>query len=278
MRIFLSALENNADKQLAYLQKKNTKIKSGLVSYYYLEKQLKSDPNKLETVKSVCGEILVDSGAHSFQSGARVDWLEYTRRYAAWIKKVDCDQIIGFFEMDVDSVIGYEKVLQLREILNQATDKIIPVWHKNRGISEFKKMVNETKGDIVAIAGFQNEDIADDQFNKFVNYAHHRGKKIHALGMTRQKVLRKVPFDYVDSSSWKQGAIYGNALIYQGGKIKAKNVNGRFETSELMTIGLESYMKLTDYYNAMWAHINRDLYKIWQFVISCLLKKTKVVF
>ena len=278
MRIFLSALENNSETQFAYLQKKNTKIKSGLVSYYYLEKQLKSDPNKLEKVKGYCGELLVDSGAHSFQSGARVDWLEYTKRYAAWIKKVDCDQILGFFEMDVDSVIGYEKVLQLIEILNQVTDKIIPVWHKNRGIGEFKKMVNETKGDIVAIAGFQNEDIADDQFNKFVNYAHHRGKKIHALGMTRQKVLRKVPFDYVDSSSWKQGAIYGNALIYQGGKIKAKNVNGRFETSELMTIGLEAYMKLADYYNAMWAHINHDLYKIWQFVISCLLKKTKVVF
>lgn len=278
MRIFLSALETNSDLVLGYLNKNHKKIKSGLVSYYYIEKQLKSEPNKLDMIKDVCGEILVDSGAHSFQSGARVDWLEYTKRYAEWIKKVDCDQIIGFFEMDVDNVIGYEKVLKLRKILDQATDKIIPVWHKNRGIGEFKKMVKETKGDIIAVAGFQNEDIADDQFNKFVNYAHHRGKKVHALGMTRQKVLRKVPFDYVDSSSWKQGAIYGNALTYQGGKIKAKNVSGRFETSDLMTIGLEAYMKLADYYNAKWAHINHDIYKLWQFVISCLLNKTKVVF
>ncbi|MCY9806556.1 hypothetical protein OXT66_03200 [Lentilactobacillus senioris] len=278
MRIFLSALENNVDSTFNYLDQKGKKIKSGLISYFYLEKNQKSRPNLLEDIQMRCDELLVDSGAHSFQSGARVSWLEYTKRYAEWIKKVDCDQIIGFFEMDVDNVIGYEKVLELRKILDQATDKIIPVWHKNRGISEFKKMVKETKGDIIAVAGFQNEDISDDQFNKFVNYAHHRGKKVHALGMTRQKVLRKVPFDYVDSSSWKQGAIYGNALTYQGGRIKTKNVSGRFDTKELMTIGLEAYMQLADYYNAMWDHVNHDLYKIWQFVISCLTQKTKVVF
>ena len=43
--------------------------------------------------------------------------------------------------MDVDNIIGYEKVLELRKILLEATDKIIPVWHKNRGIDEFKKML-----------------------------------------------------------------------------------------------------------------------------------------
>jgi hypothetical protein len=43
----------------------------------------------------------------------------------------------------------------------------------------------------------------------FVKEAKKHGCKVHCLGMTRREVLDNVPFDFVDSSSWAQEAIYG---------------------------------------------------------------------
>ncbi|TLQ05466.1 hypothetical protein FEZ51_02065 [Pediococcus stilesii] len=273
MKIFLSGLESNEKPILNYLDDNNAHIRSGLMSYYYLDKKMASNPELFEEISSRCDQILIDSGAHSFQTGKKVSWVEYTKRYAEWIKRVDNEKILGYFEMDVDNIIGYDKVLELRAILEKVTDKIIPVWHKNRGIEEFKKMVQETRGNIIALTGFKNEDIRDDQFSAFVSYAHKHGKKVHCLGMTRNSVLRKILFDYVDSSSWKQGALYGNALVFKNGKIKTKNVSGRFTTDELFIIGLKSFMQLDKFYNAKWSKISHDLYKMWWFAIAHLKLK-----
>ena len=39
-------------------------------------------------------------------------------------------------------------ILPYREpkILESVTDKIIPVWHKNRGVEDFKKMCRDYQG------------------------------------------------------------------------------------------------------------------------------------
>ena len=147
MKVFLSALEASPE-------------------FYYIKKE--------EVFKEIIKKselILIDSGAHSFQKGKKVDWVEYTKKYANWIKENDCDKILGYFEMDVDNVIGYENVLELRKILESVTDKIIPVWHKNRGIEDFKKMCKDYQGKIIAITGFKNEDIQDHQYMMFLYYA-----------------------------------------------------------------------------------------------------------
>lgn len=105
------------------------------MSYYYIRKQ----KDLAELVRNNSKEILIDSGAHSFQKGTKVDWIEYTKQYAEFIKDFDKPNVIGYFEMDIDNIIGYDKVLELRKILEKVSNKIIPVWHKNRGIDEFKK-------------------------------------------------------------------------------------------------------------------------------------------
>ena len=63
---------------------------------------------------------------------------EYLTRYINFINKYD---IKYFFELDVDSIVGYEKVKQLRKRLeNETGKKCIPVWHKSRGKEEYLKM------------------------------------------------------------------------------------------------------------------------------------------
>lgn len=256
MKVFLSALENgtivaNSNKPLAqYLLENKLKMKYNLISYYYI----KSKHDLAELIRDNSEEILIDSGAHSFQKGKKVNWVEYTKQYAEFIQKFDRPNVVGYFEMDVDNIIGYDKVLELRKILEKASDKIIPVWHKNRGIDEYKQMCKDYAGKIIAITGFKNEDIKDEQYLMFLKYAKKYNCKVHCLGMTRKKILDKVPFDYVDSSSWKQSGIYGRI----DGKGK---VTKEFSKVKREVVFLENYkigMQMQEYYYNKWRKICND--------------------
>jgi len=238
MKIFLSAIENgNYDLIL------QRPLLWNLMSYYYI----KGKYNLACEVRDKSELILIDSGAHSFQKGKKVDWDKYTQEYANFIKKFDRENVLGYFEMDVDNIIGYDNVLRLRKVLEKVSDKIIPVWHKNRGINEFKKMCHDYSGKIVAITGFKNEDIKDDQYLMFLKYARSCSCQVHCLGMTRKQILDKIPFDYVDSSSWRQNGIYGN--------IAGKKVSREFSKTHPLEVFLASYlegMKMQRYYQKYW--------------------------
>ena len=161
--------------------------------------------------------------------------------------------MIGYFEMDVDNIIGYEKVLELRKILESVSDKIIPVWHKNRGIEDFKKMCKQYSGKIIAVTGFKNEDIQDHQYLMFLKYAKKHNCRVHCLGMTRKKILDTVPFDYVDSSSWKQASIYG--------KIGNRKVSKEFSKENrhiVMTESLKLGMEMQEHYYQKWRNVCKD--------------------
>lgn len=237
MKVFLSALENgsacyDSKVDLAYyLKEQGVNFKWNLMSYFYIQKNKRA---LAEFIRDNSEEILIDSGAHSFQKGKKVDWVTYTHEYAEFIRKFDRPNVVGYFEMDVDNVIGYDKVLELRQILESASDKIIPVWHKNRGIDDFKQMCEKYAGKVVAITGFKNEDIQDHQYMMFLKYAKKHNCKVHCLGMTRTKILEKVPFDYVDSSSWKQAGIFG--------RIGDSKVTRKFSKVKREVVFLNNYL------------------------------------
>lgn len=247
MKIFLSALE--ASPEFYKINSKIKKYNYNLMSYYYVRNKLEI----AEIIREKSKLVIIDSGAHSFQKGKKVDWIEYTKKYAEFIKKFDKPNVVGYFEMDVDNIIGYDKVLELRKILESVSNKIIPVWHKNRGINEFKKMCQDYTGKVVAITGFKNEDIKDEQYIMFLKYAKKYNCKVHCLGMTRKKILNKVPFDYVDSSSWKQKSIYG--------KIGKNKVTREFSKNNRWVVMLENYkqgMEMQQHYYQKWKDICKD--------------------
>ena len=256
MKIFLSALENgstcyDSGKPLAhYFVESGLKMKWNLMSYFYI----KNNFELAEYIRRNSEEILIDSGAHSFQKGKKVDWVQYTKDYAEFIKKFDQPNVVGYFEMDVDNIIGYDNVLELRKILESVSDKIIPVWHKNRGIDDFKEMCRKYSGKVVAITGFKNEDIQDHQYLMFLKYAKKHNCKVHCLGMTRKKILDIVPFDYVDSSSWKQSGIYGRI----DGKGK---VTREFSKVKREVVFKENYlygMDMQNHYYQKWKKVCKD--------------------
>ena len=208
MQLYLATMENNGNKI------SGDNCEYGLMSFFYL----KNNQEKFDKMSQKINHILIDSGAHSFQHGLKVDWDAYTRDFADFIARNTNDpRIEGFFEMDVDNVIGYDKVLELRQILESVSDKIIPVWHRNRGVKDFLEMCKKYSGRRIAITGFRNNDILDSQYNLFINAAHKYGCKIHVLGMTRIYLLNELNLgleDSFDSSSWIMMGAYANILLH----------------------------------------------------------------
>ena len=255
MKIFLSALEGAS--WLKNLDELPFKLKWNLMSYYYLRKSDKEWSAQI--IRDNSELIMIDSGAHSFQKGARVDWISYTREYADFIAKFDRPNVVGFFEMDIDSIVGYTRVLELRKILQSVSDKIIPVWHKNRGIDEYEKMCSEFAGKVIAISGFKNEDITDNQYLMFLKKAKQYGCRVHALGMARRAVLDKVPFDYTDSSSWRQWATF--AWCPTGDFTKKKQVNSSYVSANREKLELRNYrqwVRIQEYYYQKWRRYDED--------------------
>jgi hypothetical protein len=163
-----------------------------------------------------CKSFMLDSGAFTFfSSGGNVNWNEYIKRYAQFIKRNNIDL---YFELDIDKLIGYERVLYYRSKLEDLTGKpCIPVWHKSRGQEEFIKMC-ETYN-YVAIGGIVSKEITQKEykyFPYFIKTAHEHGAKIHGLGFTNLKGLTKYHFDSVDSTAWVSGNRFGSIYKFNG--------------------------------------------------------------
>lgn len=160
--------------------------------------------------------FLLDSGAFTFfGQGKKVDWNEYISNYSEFIKR---NNVKHFFELDIDPLVGYQRVLEMRQTLERLTDQpSIPVWHRSRGKDEFVKMCKEY--DYVAIGGIVTREITPDQWKIFptlIDIAHKHGARIHGLGFTSLKDLPKYHFDSVDSTSWTSGNRFGNIHTFDG--------------------------------------------------------------
>jgi len=187
---------------------------------YILESYFYADEYTADVAKNA-GDFLLDSGAFTFQSsqkGKDVDWVAYIKRYADFINKNNIDK---FFELDIDYVVGCEKVKEYRKLLISLTGKNpIPVWHKIRGVPEFSAMCEEY--DYVAIgASGRNEDSKWLRSNPkavkyFVKTAHKYHSKIHGLGYTDLATLPFMRFDSVDSTTWLVSNRYGEYSKFNG--------------------------------------------------------------
>lgn len=173
--------------------------------------------------------FLLDSGAFTFMMNAKdkahLDFDAYLTRYIEFINKHD---IQHFFELDIDAVVGYEKVLELRARLERETGKkCIPVWHRERGKDEFVKMCEEY--DYVAIGGLVGMGYNKKHYKYFpwfIKTAHEHGAQIHALGFTSIPGLKKYHFDSVDSTTWVSANKFGRLQLFRDGELVTESRSG----------------------------------------------------
>lgn len=193
---------------------------------YILESFFYCDENT-EKLLPYFGDFLLDSGAFTFMQGTSgaVDWNGYIERYAEFIRR---NNISKFFELDIDSVVGYSQVKPLRRKLESlANRQSIPVWHKSRGIEEYRRLCDEYP--YVALGGIVSGEFSKSDYRLFpalIAEAHKRGAKVHGLGFTNLALLPSCHFDSVDSTAWTAGNRFGFIYRFDGKtmrKIKAGN-------------------------------------------------------
>ncbi len=202
--------------------------------------------------------FLLDSGAFTFMSSQKKgkkfeyeDMKIYLHRYIDFINKYDVDY---FFELDIDIVVGYDKVLELRQMLEQKTGKkCIPVFHKNRGIKEWEKMCKEYDYVAIGCTGFN-----DSQWTKNVNVlkqmlaiARKYKTKVHGLGYTRGNI-EDMTFYSTDSTSWLAGGRFGVIYTFKNGKMNKVSYSNK---------RVKEYMKAHEHNLNEWIKYQRYLDK-----------------
>ena len=162
--------------------------------------------------------FILDSGAFTLftdkSKGNGIRWEEYVDRYADFVRK---NNVSLFFELDIDSLVGYRKVLELRDRLERKAGRhCIPVWHRSRGKAEFLKSCDSHK--YVAIGGIVSKEIRPNEYDVFpwfIRQAHEKGAKIHGLGFTSLAGLTRCHFDSVDSTTWLVGDRFSNICRFE---------------------------------------------------------------
>lgn len=193
--------------------------------------------------------IMVDSGAYFFNSRGTGNSEEKTRRFIDDYKKYisetcDDERMVGYFDMDL-RYMGIPEIKRIREELFDITPKIIPVYHVAWGLHEFKTMCNDY--DYVGFpcsSRFEGED-----FIPFVKYAHKHGCKLHGLGMDRDRVMRMIPFDSVDSAIWVR---QGYMEYYANHNIEKNTENNLKYQSTYMRREIITQMRRQLYYKDLW--------------------------
>jgi hypothetical protein len=164
---------------------------------------------------------ILDSGAFSAindKSGKykNFDWDSYVKKYIAFIKHTKQKL---FFELDIDCVVGLNKVEYYRKQIEDGVG-IAPIvcWHSNRGSEYWIKCCEEYP--YVALGTtMANEHGKKIRKNPkilhwFINHAHKNKAKIHGLGFTSTPWLKELKFDSVDSTTWNVGGKFGNVVVF----------------------------------------------------------------
>lgn len=214
----------------------------------YNNAQIEKDISKYDN-------FILDSGAFTFINAKdkgksiKLDIDSFTDEYCDYINTFNID---NFFEMDVDSIYGYDKVKQLRRRIEKKTGKQpIPVFHKNRGKEEFIAHCKDYP--YVSLGGIVTKEAkwTPEYMLAFVLKAQEYNTKIHGLGVTAMNVLKKVPFYSVDSSSWTTGNRFKGMYLFNGKELDKLNSllkNKRIsDHRELALHNLQEWIKLSNY-------------------------------
>ncbi len=249
-----------------------------LFSYYYIGS--KDDTVTRETLKHFKDRgvfIMIDSGAHTFFSEEglsiahskkkktkQTNYMVYSKGYAKWLEKFK-DYIDVAVELDIDVLIGYKKVLQIRKMLEATGAKIMPVWHTSLGDAEWENMIRDYEyvgiglGDAVNMKQILNIGFFSSKLKRAIE----TGTKVHAFGMVRPNYMLKLPFYTVDSSSWNAGSRYGQLVGYDAKNIKIVQRRVKSQKDFLKVV---NYLKLdmspSQLFSVARNYVNRDIVNV----------------
>ena len=207
MRIFLAGVyEQNAHK---WFEPEMLKTACVLGSYFYLNNRSFKDKYDPTAVR----DFILDSGAFTYihAAGNNVNWKEYARNYAHFVKD---NNIQKYVELDMDVLIGYDRVLQLRKMREDIVGRpCSPVYHPNRTEEQFRE---DCKGRPYVAFGSKKDPMEYyEMMRRIVDIAHDEGSKIHLLGVSDPKhfLAKGIAGDSGDSTTWIQCSNFGYRCV-----------------------------------------------------------------
>lgn len=201
---------------------------------------------------------ILDSGAFSAindKTGKyrNFDWDAYVKKYIAFIKHTKQKL---FFELDIDCVVGLNKVEYYRKQIEDAVG-IAPIvcWHSNRGSDYWIKSCEDypyvALGTTTASNDGKKIRANPKILHWFINHAHKNSAKIHGLGFTATPWLKELKFDSVDSTTWNVGGKFGNVIVFDNDGFPTQryksNKNMKAKTIELNLYNFEQWVKFQKY-------------------------------
>lgn len=217
MRLYLSSV-------LETTQSYQCKIEDiwDISNLYILQSFAYAKPSHIEYY-SRCKGFLMDSGAFTIMnSKSRKDTFDirkFNRDYANFVKKNNIDD---FFELDIDSVFGFDVYKDCLHQLQDITGKEpIRVFHDWRGKEYFECCCQ--KYPRIALGGVakgNTQHLWRKNMEWFTDVANRYGCKIHGLGVTDPNIIRRCNFYSIDSSSWTAGGRFGTVYRFNGRQVE----------------------------------------------------------
>lgn len=181
------------------------------------------------------------------------DWDLYCKKYIAFINHTKQKL---FFELDIDCVVGLQKVEYLRKMIEDGTGIApIPCWHSNRGAEYFIKCCEDypyvALGTTTSNADGKKIRNNPKVLHWFIEQAHKNNAKIHGLGFTSTPWLKELKFDSVDSTTWNVGGKFGNVVLFDSNGFPTQKYksdkNKKAKTIELNNFNFEQWVKFQKY-------------------------------
>lgn len=201
-------------------------VKNILYSYFYIL-QMRRERFVARTIaQNPDVNFFLDSGAFTYYQKWQTDatrlpnYEQYVRRYFSYIDEYG-EGFCRVTEPDLDKTlpdITLEKVNGWREemLLSWPDLNIVPVWHWWRGADEWNGYCRDDRIRYLSIGRYSGTPGSQ---RKMVMHAMTAGKPVHGFGQTKvNTLLRYVPYDSVDSTTWLTGQQYGTMYVFKGGK------------------------------------------------------------
>lgn len=203
-------------------------VKNILLSYFYILRMKKE--RYFEILFKQYPEVnwFLDSGAFTYYAraesnrGALPPIHQYVRRYFNYIDQYG-HNFCRVTEPDMD-VAGFDEE-QVEAWLVEMLERwphlnVTPTWHFSRGLQAWETYLQEPRIKTLAIgSGDLTTNIG--MIRRMVMQAAEAGKPVHGFGCTRvNTILKQVPFDSVDSSSWLLGQKIGATFVFRNNRFQ----------------------------------------------------------
>jgi len=253
MKLCLAAWEHAKIRIESVIEEKYPYL---LSSFLYIHKVSQYLPKIFQFKKL----FILDSGAHTLQKeGKEVDYDKLVFEYAEFVK--NHKEIDEYVELDIENKVGLRQVEKWREYLTKKVGKSpIVVWHRERGKKYWLYMVKRYP--YVGFSGFVvtpdgEKEVPDKYIGWFIKTAHDYNTKVHGFGFTRVKLLKKFPFDSVDSSSWVLSVGYGRLPYFDSNTGELRFINAGAKNGYKVKIdryrySLKEWKKYAQYLENFW--------------------------